>query len=104
MGYNALQDVTKTAQPRTSLKVAQKFFFFSKGGKCTTFNIAQEIFFLKEGEKLLQHVTTSYNVLQEVTKNRQVHYFQYCSRNLFSEGRGKAVITCNNGLQCVTRC
>ena len=36
---------------------------------CTTFNVAQEIFFLKEGEKLLQPVTTSYNALQEVTKS-----------------------------------
>ena len=37
----------------------------------TTFNDAQEIFFLKKGEKLLQHVTTSYNVLQELTKTTQ---------------------------------
>ena len=25
--YSALQEITKTPQPRTSLKVAQKFFF-----------------------------------------------------------------------------
>ena len=35
------------------------------------FNIAQEIFLLKEGKKLLQHVTTSYNALQDVTKTAQ---------------------------------
>ena len=42
--------------------------------------------------------------LQEVTKNRHVHYFQCCSRNLFSEGMGKAVITRYDKLQRVTRC
>ena len=67
---NALQ---KQCSPRTSLTVAQKFFFS------------------KEGDKLLLGATASYNALQEVTKNRHVHHFQCRSRNLFSEGRGKAV-------------
>ena len=49
-------------------------------------------------------VTTRYNALQEVTKNRHVYYTQCHSKNLFSEGRGKAVITRYNKLQCVTRC
>ena len=42
-----------------------------KIGICTTFSVAQEILFLKEGENLLQHVTTSYNTLQDVTKTAQ---------------------------------
>ena len=42
-----------------------------KIGMCAAFNVAQEIFFLKEGEKLLQHVTTSYNAFQDVTKTAQ---------------------------------
>ena len=42
-----------------------------KIGMRITFNDAQEIFFLKEGEKLLQRVTTSYNALQEVTITTQ---------------------------------
>ena len=42
-----------------------------KIGMYTTFNVAQEIFFLKEVGKLLQHVTTSYNALQDVTKTVQ---------------------------------
>ena len=57
--YNTLQLVTKLS------KKLQKI------GMRTTFNDAQEIFFLKKGEKLLQHVTTSYNVLQELTKTTQ---------------------------------
>ena len=89
MRYKILQ---KQRSPSTSSKVAQKFFFFlkevisyysvlqqvtmrykksQKVGMCTTFNVAKEIFFLKEGEKLLQHVTTSCNALQEVTKTTQ---------------------------------
>ena len=46
----------------------------------------------------------SYNALQEVTKNRLAHYFQYHSRYLLSEGQEKAVITRYNKLQCVARC
>ena len=42
----------------------------------TTFNVAQEIYFLNEEEKLLQHVTISYNAFQEITKNRHAYYFQ----------------------------
>ena len=76
----------KQCSTRNSLKVAQKFFFSSKGG-----------------DKLLQRVTTSYNAFQEVTKNRHAHYFQCCSRNLFSEGRGKAATTRYSKLQCVAR-
>ena len=43
-------------------------------------------------------------MFQEVTKNKHTHYFQCFSRNLFSEGRGKAVTTRYNKLQYVTRC
>ena len=76
----------KPRSQRASLKVSQRFFF-SKGG-----------------DKLLQRVTTNYSASQEVTKNRHAHCIQCCSRNLFSEGRGKADITRYNKLQCVTRC
>ena len=31
------------------------------------------------------------------------HYFQCGSKNIFSKGRGRAVIARYNGLQCVTR-
>ena len=89
MRYKILQ---KQGSPRNSLKTAGKFFFFQKEmiscynvlqqvtmrykrlqkiGMCTTFNITQEIFFLKEGEKLLWHVTTSYNALQDITETAQ---------------------------------
>ena len=60
-------------------------------------------FISKQGDKLLSRVTTSCNALQDVTKNSHVHYFQCYSRNIFSEGRGKAVATRYNKLQCVTR-
>ena len=74
-----------------------------KIGMCTTFSVAQEIFFLKEGEKLLQHVTTSYNVSQEVTKTTQPKdWFDSCSKVLFFL---KDEISCYNVLQEVTmRC
>ena len=66
----------------------------------TTFNVAQEIFFLKEWEKLLQHVTTSYNALQDVTKTVQSKdYFQSCGKVLFFL---KEVINCYNVLQQAT--
>ena len=83
---HALQDVTKTISLKTSFKVIQNLFF-SRGG-----------------DKLLKSVTTSYNALQEVTKNRHWHYFQSCSRSLSSDRRGKAVIIRYNRLQCVTKC
>ena len=71
MHYKMLQ---KQCSQKTSLKIAQKFFFFLKEGiscynvlqqvtmrykrlqkigMCTTFNVAQRIYFLKKGEKLL---------------------------------------------------
>ena len=92
MGYNALQDIAKTTQPKHLVRKLPKSSSFlkevisyysvlqqvtmrykksQKVGMCTTFNVAKEIFFLKEGEKLLQHVTTSCNALQEVTKTTQ---------------------------------
>ena len=52
-------------------QVTMRYKKSQKVGMCTTFNVAKEIFFLKEGEKLLQHVTTSCNALQEVTKTTQ---------------------------------
>ena len=63
---------------------------------CTTFNVAQEIFFLKEGEKLLQPVTTSYNALQEVTKSPWLTVAQ--KSFFFSKGG----ISCYNLLQQFT--
>ena len=45
--------------------------------------------------------------LRKIRKNYKKHfaghYFQCRSRNIFSEGRGKAVITPYNGLQCFPR-
>ena len=40
-------------------------------GMGTTFKVAPEVFFLIEEEKLLQHVTTGCNALQNVTKTMQ---------------------------------
>ena len=86
--YNTLQWVT------LGYKKLQKI------GMYTTFNVAQEIFFLKEWEKLLQHVTTSYNALQDVTKTVQSKdYFQSCGKVLFFL---KEVINCYNVLQQAT--
>ena len=41
---------------------------------------------------------------KRLQKRRYGHYFQSCSRSLFSDRRGKAVITRYNRLQCVTKC
>ena len=66
----------------------------------TTFNVAQEIFFLKEGEKLLQHITTSYNALQDVTKTAQSNdWFENCAKVIFFL---KEVISCYKVFQQVT--
>ena len=94
--YNTLQWVT------LRYKKLQKI------GMYTTFNVAQEIFFLKEWEKLLQHVTTSYNALQDVTKTVQSKdYFESCTKVLFfSKGGDKLlqrVTTSYNAFQEVTK-
>ena len=52
-------------------QIAMRYKKLQKIAMCTTFNVTQEVFFLKEGEKLLQHVTTSYNALQDITKTGQ---------------------------------
>ena len=57
--YNVLQQVT------------MRYKRLQKIGLRTTFNITQDIYFLKDREKLLSHVTTSYNALQDVTKTAQ---------------------------------
>ena len=110
MRYKILQ---KQGSPRNSLKTAGKFFFFQKEmiscynvlqqvtmrykrlqkiGMCTTFNITQEIFFLKEGEKLLWHVTTSYNALQDITETAQ-------SKDKF-ENFSKVLFFLKEGMSC----
>ena len=121
MGYNALQDIAKTTQPKHQFESCPKVLFFlkevisyysvlqqvtmrykksQKVGMCTTFNVAKEIFFLKEGEKLLQHVTTSCNALQEVTKTTQhKDQFDSCSKVPFFLKEGTS---CYNVLQQVT--
>ena len=52
-------------------QVAMRYKMLQKIVMCTIFNVTQETFFLKEGGKLLQHVTTSYNALQDITKTAQ---------------------------------
>ena len=42
--------------------------------------------------------------MKELQNIWQGHYFQSCTKGLFSAGRGKAVITRCNRLQCVTKC
>ena len=42
--------------------------------------------------------------MKELRNIWEGHYFQSCTRDLFSEGRGKAVITLYNRLQCVRKC
>ena len=86
--YNTLQWVT------LRYKKLQKIVMY------TTFNVAQEIFFLKEGKKLLQHVTTSSNALQDVTKTAQSNdWFESCAKVIFFL---KEVISSYNVLQQVT--
>ena len=65
----------------------------------TTFNVSQEICFLKEGENLLQHVTTSYNMLQDVTKKRSPRTSLAVDQKFFFLNGG---INCYNVLQRVT--
>ena len=42
--------------------------------------------------------------MEELQNIWQGHYFESCTRGPFSEGRGEAVITRYNRLQCVRRC
>ena len=75
--YNTLQQVTMR--------------YKNNAAQGLVWQLLKSSFFSKEGDKLLLGATASYNALQEVTKNRHVHHFKCRSRNLFSEGRGKAV-------------
>ena len=80
-------------------QVAMRYKKLQKIAMCTTFNVTQEVFFLKEGEKLLQHVTTSYNALQDITKTAQSKdQFGSCSKVICFL---KEVISCYNVLQQV---
>ena len=80
--YNGLQYVTR--------------YYKNNPAQGLVWKSPKKSFFLKE-------VISCYNVLQQVTKNRHEHCFQCCPGNLFFEGKGKAVITRDNNLQCVTR-